>query len=124
MIRKHIFTVRWERRGWEAVPTFERYTFCDWPEDMPDNDALPAIGVLTGRDPHEYMTSLLPQDCKEALSVLAGMEVRCRYSNDTKGPYIIDDPESLFDEDLLLMVVAHASDKELDGYHMRRRKRV
>lgn len=124
-IRKHIFTVRWERVGTKAYPTFERYTCCDWPDDVLPNDAIvptAALLDLTKIEMERKLTSLLPQDCQEALAMLQGMFARCRYSTETKGPFILDDPDHVIDEDTLLMWVAHTTEKELNKLHARNRR--
>lgn len=125
MIRKHIFNVRWEREGTRAYPTFERYTCCDWPEDTIPNDAVAPTAALLDLSIEEMekkAIALLPQDCQEALSLLRGMHVRCRFSPETKGPYILDDPDQSVDEETLLAWVANASDHELEALHHRHRR--
>lgn len=125
MIRKHIFNVRWEREGTRAYPTFERYTCCDWPEDTIPNDAVAPTAALLDLSIEEMekkAMDLLPQDCREALSLLHGMRIRCRFSPETLGPYVIDDPEALWDEETLLSWVAHATDRELESHNVRGRR--
>ncbi len=124
-IRKHLFTLRWEREGRRAYPVFERYACCDWPIDVIPNDAVAptaALLDLSVKQMEEKAVALLPQDCREALSLLRGMALRCRFSPETQGPYVLDDPDQTVDEASLLTWVEHASDIELDALHTRHRK--
>lgn len=125
MIRKHIFTVRWEREGTRAFPEFERYVYCDWPETLPPNDTLPPTAVLLDLSKQEMEQKLadeLPEDCRHALAILRGMQLRCRFSPETQGPYVLDDPHQLWDEELLLSWIGNATDRELDALHSKYRR--
>jgi len=113
-MRKHLFTIRWERKGREAFPVFEFLFSFDWPDSIPPNEAIAAAARILGTTQQKMIDKQvagLPANAAEAMRMLPGLHLRARYSPETMGPYIIPDPDKLLSEELLLTWVAHNEEK-------------
>lgn len=130
-MRKHLFTLRWQREGRTVKPEFEAFISFEWPDDMMPNEDLDAAEVMLSGSRDRLVGQLaktLPNDCKEAIKALRWMDIRARYSPETEGPYLIEDPGKSFDEASILKWISECDDDELRNYHTnntnRRRNRV
>lgn len=97
---------------------------------MPNEDLEAAEVMQSGsRDQLvKQLTKDLPPDCIEACKALKWMDIRARYSPETEGPYLIEDPGKQHTEQSILQWIAECDDEELRNYHTsranRRRNRV
>lgn len=120
-MKKHLFTIRWEREGRVAYPTFEAYLAFDWPDNIPPDVALNAAAKIRGISKQSVMERViktLPPECNEAMQALRVMHLRSRYSPETEGPFLVTDPEGTLTEEQLLMWVEHSKPAELRAYRV------
>ena len=117
-MKKHLFTVRWERDGTRAYATFERLFSFNWPDTLPDNEHVPVMLKARAKvlgmselEATENMFKSLPDECQQALEMLQGMRLRSRFSPETQGPYLIDDPEEVLTPERLLTFVTFSEDR-------------
>lgn len=119
-MKKHLFTIRWEREGRRAYPTFEHYSAFDWPDTVPPNVSIKAAAKVRGVTEETLMRQAiaqLPPDAHDAMRLVAGLSLRCRYSPETQGPYLIPDPDNTLTEEALLTWVEYNEGK-LRGYRV------
>ena len=120
-MKKHLFTVRWEREQTRAWPTFEAYLAFDWPDSIMPDIAIKAAAKVRGVPEvtitKQVMTNL-PVECKEAMTALRMMHRRARYSPETEGPYMVADPEGTLTEEQLLLWIEHSKPAELKAYRV------
>jgi hypothetical protein len=113
-MRKHLFTIRWMRKGTTAFPALEFHRVFDWPDTIPPNDAIKCAARIIGTTPEKIMekhAAGLPPDAEEVMRLLPGLHLRCRFSPETEGPYLVPDSDNLLSEELLLTWVTYNEDK-------------
>ena len=112
-MKKHLFTIRWEREGTTAFPVFEFYRAFDWPDTVLPNVAIDCAARIMDTTREKILQkqiASLPPDAAEVMRMLQGLYLRCRFSPETEGPYMVLDPDDSLTEELLLTWVTHSED--------------
>ena len=95
-MKKHLFLLGWEREDRVVKRRFEMYIACGWPS--PPDATWKDVEAMAVMADGEGLPTLVEQMCYAVFP----MTLRARYAGDgVTGPYVVDDPEDLTQEQLL-----------------------
>jgi hypothetical protein len=119
-MRKHMFLVEWERKGRVVEPTVSSYAACDWP--LPgDMNTIADAAALRAMTDDECITPEVKRFC----SAWMPMNLRCRYGNEVRGPFMINDEHHVINtREELETFVKSLDDESLEAYRMNGRPRM